>query len=278
MKRRIAALVALGAFFIFKPAPSLAIDAGVARVDVTPSEPIRLTGYGPRKTNSVGVEQKLWAKALALGSDREGPALLLTLDNCGIAESTYRELVARLTKKTRLKQSSIAIACSHTHSGPCTTDWAPNIFSSDISPPQQAVIDRYTTELIVKMEAVALAALKDRRPSQLSWSQGQLGFARNRRVVVGNTARFGDNAAGPVDHALPVLKITDPDGKLRALVANYSCHCTTLGGEFNHVCGDWAGYAQEAIEREHPDAIALITIGCGADANRFPRRGDIGDH
>src|SRR5437867_942566 len=276
MKRRIAALVALGAFFIFKPAPSLAIDAGVARVDVTPSEPIRLTGYGPRKTNSVGVEQKLWAKALALGSDREGPALLLTLDNCGIAESTYRELVARLTKKTRLKQSSIAIACSHTHSGPCTTDWAPNIFSSDISPPQQAVIDRYTTELIGKMEAVALAALKDRRPSQLSWSQGQLGFARNRRVVAGNTARFGDNAAGPVDHALPVLKITDPDGKLRAVVANYACHCTTLGGEFNHVCGDWAGYAQEAIEREHPDAIALITIGCGADANPFPRGGDDG--
>jgi putative membrane-bound dehydrogenase-like protein len=276
MKRRIAFLVALSSFFILKPAPSLAIDAGVARVDVTPSEPIRLTGYGNRKTNNVGIEQKLWAKALALGTDREGPALLLTLDNCGIAESTYRELIARLTKKTRLKQAGIAIACSHTHSGPCTTDWAPNIFSSDISPPQQAVIDRYTKELIGKLEDVALAALKNRRPGQLSWSQGEVGFARNRRVVVGKTAQFGDNAAGPVDHALPVLKITDPDGKLRALVANYACHCTTLGGEFNHVCGDWAGYAQEAIEREHPGAVALITIGCGADANPFPRGGPDG--
>lgn len=276
MNPRIAFLAALSSFFILKPAPSLAIDAGVARVDVTPSEPIRLTGYGGRKTNNVGVEQKLWAKALALGSDRQGPALLLTLDNCGIAESTYRDLVARLTKKTRLKQAGIAIACSHTHSGPCTTDWAPNIFSSDISPPQQAVIDRYTKELIGKLEDVALAALKDRRPARLSWSQGQVGFARNRRVIAGNTARFGDNAAGPVDQALPVLKITDPDGKLRALVANYACHCTTLGGEFNHVCGDWAGYAQEAIEREHPGATALITIGCGADANPFPRGGPDG--
>ena len=51
---------------------------GVARTDVTPSEPIRLTGYGGRKTNSIGIEQKLWAKALAIGSDREGPALLMT--------------------------------------------------------------------------------------------------------------------------------------------------------------------------------------------------------
>ena len=44
-----------------------------------------------------------------------------------------------------------------------------------------------------------------------------------------------------------------------------------MGGEFNHVCGDWAGYAQEAIERDQPGAMALITIGCGADANPFPR-------
>src|SRR5262245_17816694 len=104
MKRLIAALLALGGFLVLKPSPCLAIDAGVARVDVTPSEPIRLTGYGGRRTNNVGIEQKLWAKALALGSDSQGPALMLTLDNCGIAESTYREVVTRLTKKTKLKQ------------------------------------------------------------------------------------------------------------------------------------------------------------------------------
>src|SRR5437867_1536987 len=101
MKRRIAFLVALSSFFILKPAPSLAIDAGAARVDVTPPEPIRLTGYGGRKTNNVGVEQKLWAKALALGSDREGPALLLTLDNCGIASSTSPGTAAWLWARPR---------------------------------------------------------------------------------------------------------------------------------------------------------------------------------
>ncbi|MBU6399681.1 MAG: HEAT repeat domain-containing protein, partial [Verrucomicrobia bacterium] len=34
---------------------------------------------------------------------------------------------------------------------------------------------------------------------------------------------------------------------------------------------DWAGVAQEALERDNPGAIALITIGCGADANPQPR-------
>jgi hypothetical protein len=146
-------------------------------------------------------------------------------------------------------------------------------FSRDIPPDQQGTINRYTRELIDKLEQVARTALKDRRPGKLSWSQGNVGFARNRRVVVGDSARFGDNAAGPVDHSLPVLKVEDPDGKLRAVVANYACHCTTLGGEFNRVCGDWAGYAQEYIGRDNPGAVALVTIGCGADANPSPRGG-----
>jgi putative membrane-bound dehydrogenase-like protein len=257
--------------------PLLAADAlvpiGVARQDVTPADPIRLTGYAVRKTPSAGVEQQLWAKALALGGDADGPALLLTLDNCGIAAETYRELADRLARKARLNPERLAVACSHTHTGPCTANWAPNIFAQDIPPEHQAVIDRYTRDLLDKLEAVALAALKDRRPGRLSWSQGSVGFAHNRRVVVGNTANFGDNQAGPVDHALPVLKGEDASGKLRALVANYACHCTTLGGEFNKVCGDWAGYAQEALEREHPGAVAFITIGCGADANPSPRGG-----
>ena len=50
-----------------------AVDLGVAQRDVTPTEPIRLTGYASRKAPHVGVEQKLWVKALAIGSNREGP-------------------------------------------------------------------------------------------------------------------------------------------------------------------------------------------------------------
>ncbi len=256
-----------------RAAETATLPVGVAKIDVTPAEPIRLTGYAVRKTNSVGVEQKLWAKALAVGSDAEGPALLLTLDNCGLAEETYREVVSRLAQKARVKQDRLAIACSHTHSGPCTARWAPNIFIQDLPPGQLTVIDRYTRELIDKLEQVALAALKDRQPGRLSWAQGSLGFARNRRVQRGAAVQFGENATAPVDHSFPVLRVTDEAGKLRALVANYACHGTTIGGEFNKICGDWAGYAQEALERDHPGAVGLITLGCGADSNPYPRGG-----
>jgi hypothetical protein len=244
---------------------------GVSKVDITPADPIRLTGYGSRRAPSDGVEGRLWAKALAISIGREDPALLITVDNCGMTEAITGEVARRLAKQAGLKRERLVISVSHTHTGPCLTGWAPNIFSQDIPAEQQAVIDRYTRDVTEKIGQAALAALQDRRPGKLSWSQGDVSFARNRRVVQGASVQFGDNAGGPVDHALPVLRVTDARGQLRALVANYACHCTTLGGEFNKVCGDWAGYAQEALERDHPGAVAFITIGCGADANPAPR-------
>ena len=61
------------------------VPVGVARMDITPDYPIRLTGYASRKTESEGVAQRLWAKALAIGGDEGyGPAVLMMVENCGV--------------------------------------------------------------------------------------------------------------------------------------------------------------------------------------------------
>ena len=39
------------------------IQVGVAEVDITPDYPIRLSGYGSRRTESDGIIQRIWAKA-----------------------------------------------------------------------------------------------------------------------------------------------------------------------------------------------------------------------
>src|SRR5262249_55626654 len=196
--------------------------------------------------------------------DDEKPVLWMTLDNCGVSAEISNEVARRIFAKTKIPRERIAICSSHTHSAPCLTGVLPNLFSSDIIPEEQAVIDRYTKELIEKLENVAMAALADRRPAHLSWGQGTVDFAQNRRTP-----------GGPVDHTLSLLRVADPDGKIRALLVNYACHCTTLGGEFNQVHGDWVGCTQEALQSDHPDAIALVTIGCGGDANpSHPSRND----
>src|SRR5262249_54232200 len=70
---------------------------------------------------------------------------------------------------------------------------------------------------------------------------------------------------GPVDHDLPMLVVKDLNGKVRAIYVSYACHCVTLSN--NKVSGDWAGFAQEQIQKDHPGVIALTSVGCGADSN-----------
>jgi hypothetical protein len=233
---------------------------GVARVDITPGFPIRLSGYAVRKTEATNVTQKLWAKAIVIGSNKEGPAILVTVDNTGVPKHVRDEVAARLQKRKGINPDRFALCSSHTHSAPYLAGYLPTLFGEPLPPEHQAHVERYTRELVDAIEKVALEALKARKPGRLSWAQGKAGFAANRRTK-----------DGPVDHDLPMLAVTDARGKLRAMLVNYACHCTTLGGEFNQVCGDWAGYAQEFLERDHPGVTVLVAIGCGADANPQPR-------
>ncbi len=254
-------------------AANAVVPAGAAKTDITPNYPIRLTGYGNRRTESEKVAQKIWAKALAIGSDEgDGPAVLITVENCGMTPAIRDAVAKRLNETAKIRSERLAVSVSHSHTAPCLTDWAPYLFGEDIPDDQQQRIDRYTGELIEKMVQVAVDALANRRPAHLAWSQGTVSFAGNRRVLRNSKwAGFGEQPDGPVDHSLPILVARETGGKLLAVVANYACHCTTLTGSFNQISGDWSGFAQDYIENDHPGAVALITIGCGADANPKPR-------
>ena len=237
---------------------------GAARVDITPDYPVRLSGYGGRRTESEGVKQHIFAKAIAFGSDGDGPTVLVTIDNLGVPASMRVELIRRLAARTMVVGERVALGSSHTHSAPMLAgvgvdQFGSTLFGTSIPADHWANIQRYTRELNDKLEQVALAALADRQPAALAWGAGHVSFAHNRRVY----------AFRPEDHSLPVLRVTGADGKVRAVLTSYACHCTTVG--FNFIHGDWAGCAQEYLEKEFPGAIALTAIGCGADQNPNPR-------
>jgi hypothetical protein len=67
-----------------------------------------------------------------------------------------------------------------------------------------------------------------------------------------------------------VLKVTTPEGKLRVLLFGYACHNTTL--DIYQVNGDYAGFAQAALEKAHPGVTAMFMELCAGDQNPSPRR------
>ena len=252
------------------------IAAGVAEIDITPTEAIRLTGYGNREQPTAEIRQRLWAKALAFGTD-SNPSVLIAVDLIGVPLS-LTDTVARRLADASVRREQFVISATHTHTGPSLSGVLPYIFNVPASPAEQKAIDSYTSALIDRLEKVARAALADRRPARVSWSQGRAGFASNRRVLKdGKWTAFGVTPDGAVDHDVPLLAVHGPDGTLRALLVNYACHATTLEGRDNYLHGDWPGVAKELIQRRHPGAIAMVTIGTGADSNPNPRGGGLPD-
>lgn len=244
----------------FSETESAMCSVGVGKVDITPDYPIRLTGYASRQKESEGVVQRLYARALAFGSDAEKPAVLITVENCGIPATIRDQVATRLRKKKHIDPDRLVLCSTHTHTGPWVEGFAPNIFGGPIPKDQAQRVKRYTRRLIDELVNVSLRALENRRPAILTRGLGKADFATNRRTK-----------GGPVDHDLPSLFVTGSDGKLRAIFLSYACHCTTLGGDFNQVCGDWAGYAAEDLERGYPGSVALVALGCAGDANPNPR-------
>lgn len=238
------------------------VNVGVAKVDVTPDYPVRLNGFGFRRVESEGVTQKIWAKAIAFDHGGGAPAVLVTVDSLGVPDWLTRQVAERLSQKAMLDPARFVVTFTHSHTTPMLKGTCPTIFGTPIPPQHMANIERYTAQMADWLEEVSLAALKDRKPATLGWAVGRVGFAANRRTP-----------GGPVDHDLPMLVVRSPDGAVRAIYVSYACHCVTLS--HNHVSGDWAGYAAEAIEQAYPGAVGLVSIGAGADAN--PSSGVTGD-
>jgi len=267
------------AFILFVvSAPLFAADfhAGVAKVKITPPTPFWMSGYGARTNQSIGVLQDLWARALAVRDAKGHRVVIVTTDLIGLHHSVSDEVFARAKKQFKLDCADVLLCSSHTHSGPVVGMNLNVMF--DFTCDDQKRVMEYTAQLTDNLVKVIGDALADLSPAELLTGHGSVGFAINRRQRNPNgTISLGVNPDGPVDHDVPVLKVTSPGGKLRAVFFGYACHCTTIStqgkdpADFYRIHGDYAGQAEAELEALYPGAAAMFTILCGADQNPNPR-------
>src|SRR5207249_6730707 len=163
----------------------------------------------------------------------------------------------------------ILLSSSHTHSAPTLRLEEPTDPGMTAEDARNVVV--YTRSLQDKLVEVATQALSQLEPARLSWGSGVAHFAMNRREFTPRGVILGVNSRGLVDRSLPVLRVDSQDGKPRAILFDYACHNTTLTQTNFSLCGDYAGFAQAYIQERFPGEQAMFMIGCGGDANPYPR-------
>ncbi|MFN3190309.1 MAG: neutral/alkaline non-lysosomal ceramidase N-terminal domain-containing protein [Aureliella sp.] len=246
---------------------------GAARVDITPESPIRLSGYGSRTEPSQGVDERLFARALVMGYVSDGKSrvthVLVSLESIGVPGDFSTEVYRELRTRYGIERSGFVLCSTHSHTAPHIAGGLKNLFGGPIKQREREVLEEYRKQVEKAVVEAVEKAVGELEPGHLELAQGSATFARHRRVIKdGAWTGFGENANGPVDHSLPVLRVVSENRSVTlAVVFNYACHCTTFGGDYNRVNGDWAGYASKYIEETQGGAVALCTIGCGADAN-----------
>lgn len=221
------------------------LRAGVSRVEITPSLPVMLAGYGSRKDLSRGVHDPLSARAVAFR--RGGNSLVLvSIDNLGFYNGTAEPLRQSVLDACRLRPSELFLCAVHTHSAPTLT------LNPETGHPNN--VD-YTKWLQGKLAEVTRAALDHLAPAQLGVGSGSSPVGANRREAVrenaGNTKIIlGRNPSLLTDREVQVLKIARADREeLTGVLFAYATHSTSLGPGNYLISGDVHGLAEQFVEK-----------------------------
>jgi hypothetical protein len=235
----------------------LAWKVGAATVKITPTKPIRMSGYRSRTEPAEGTEQELYAKAIAIEDKAGNRVVFVTTDLIGILAELRTHVEGEAKSKWKLPAHALLMNSSHTHCGPA--------YGRDDDDTKA-----YFAVLKGKIVSAIGQAIDALEPASLSYSHAKCSVAMNRRTPTATGFLNHPNPKGLVDHSVPVLSARDAAGKLKTVVFGYACHNTTMG--FRRWLGDYAGYAQEHFEKDNPGVTALFMMGCGGDQNPYPRR------
>jgi hypothetical protein len=265
------AVAPMGSMYLSAAEPEAVWKAGIAKAVITPEKAVWLAGYGSKRPPD-GKLHDLWMKALALEDATGKRVVLITSDFQGVPKGMSDLVFEQLQMQFRLERQQVMLTFSHNHCGPRLGDDLVDYYPVEAE--QVELVAEYTAQVVTKLVAMVGEALANLAPAKLQIGEGKATFAVNRRnnkeAEVPALLAAGTPLAGPVDHTVPVMTVTRPNGDLAAILFGYACHPTTLS--FLTWCGDYPGFAQLELEKSHPGATAMFVNTCGGDQNPLPRR------
>jgi neutral ceramidase len=235
--RKFCVAMLLVAMCAARMATAAELEAGVARVDLTPPADMKaaLGGYGERASRPAeGVHDRVLAKALVL-ADGSKRFALVTADVLAFPPPVKPAVVERLAK-AGWTADQIMLLPSHSHNSIDMSAINPN---NVFGVPQIGIYQPELFEFVVaNLAQVIQQAAQERVPVVVGTSSQQLvGWNRNRR-----------RADGPVDPELIVTRIDKSDGQPLVVLFHFTAHPTMMQPEHMLFSAEWPGHAQRTVE------------------------------
>jgi neutral ceramidase len=251
--------------------------ASVVKIDITPSDPQNLLGYGPR--NSTGTNDPIFHKIVVM-DDGATQFILISSDICLVSPAEYEKVASRIQKLYGIDPVNVWWTMTHTHSAPEVGP--PGMYAIYLADRLVEIPPAYTEMFEQKLIDGIREARENLAPARLAAGWGFSQANINRRALdVDGKASLGLNPDGPVDRKIGLIRIDKEDGTPMALIANYAIHGTVLGAENTLISGDAPGIVAEYVEEKIGAPVLFVNGAAGNLAPIYsvypsPRAGHLG--
>ncbi|MFW5867951.1 MAG: hypothetical protein ACOCX2_09060 [Armatimonadota bacterium] len=250
------------------------LRAGVAKVDITPPLGLTMAGYGARTEVADGIEDPLYAYAIALEQGEESCAIVVG-DLIGLKREQSEMLRGRVTELCGLPADCVMV-CGTPEAWRLREPAVALAGTGDanlVKFNRRPVNPQGNVEMNLRLPLdQALVASRVGAELAETWTEGGPRGERLSDILV----EVQGLRVGPAPTHLPVLKLVRPDGSPIAAVMAFGCHPVCGAGReetFYRYSADWPGYARRVIERML-GCPALLLLGSAGDQVPLRRGGD----
>jgi neutral/alkaline ceramidase-like enzyme len=260
------------------------LEAGYAKVDITPTGPVMLGGYDLRDAPSDGIwgNDRLYARALVFEASRVRVAFV----EADVIEIRGHDVFRRkISEETGIPVTNILLGDAHNHAAPspnadAKTEWDRQFADGLVKAVRRAVDNLQPVRIATGTGRSRIAM--NRRQVKTRDTDSRLTFDENdasqsfgkhktdHPVLIhefGGVVRLGANPMGPIDDAVQIVRLDTATGYPLAVMIHYGCHGTSLGGRNSKISGEWMGRMQEYVEKQVPGAGAIYLQGAAGDIN-----------
>ncbi|MBO4392925.1 MAG: hypothetical protein J5800_01160 [Spirochaetales bacterium] len=244
-------------------APSCKLVLYKAEADITPKESQLLHGHAARNKPFEYVMDPLHCRVLVT----KGPyskSCLLSFDLVEIDEKWMDILIKRISKIAGIDETSIALAATHTHTGPFIRKDDKNW--------------KYIRIMLKKTVDAAKLAMRGKGIEvsvKAAVARNDFGVNRRSRDPKTGEIIMRPNPKGTYERRIPVVSFVDSQGVMQAIIYNCSVHPTTLGVDIYAVSADYPGRIGIYLKKKFGESLLAIPItGCCGDVRPALLDGD----